>query len=461
MYAAISCGVAASVVFAAGWGGVSIPLFVATVCWGLVLISTGTRRTSPSLIVLVLIVSLVWVFRSSMWVLVPAAFTIALMLPGINLLGSNSLLDMPWGRLGGFAPQLLKAVGQGVTWLTRGAANVIPTPGRTRALSLIRAVVVAAPIVAVLVLLLASADPLFAAVLQPDISPTAIVVRGSLFFAGVLLFAILAVLTDGRDDAEAEPKWVPIGRLESLMVLVGVATVLAAFVLVQVGASFGMGTNTLNSRGIAVADYARSGYFQLLAVVLLTTVILVSIDGLRRTGTRRRHAERALSCFIVVMALVMMVEALQRLALYVDAFGLTMLRLVCLPGALWMTTLLVLVGFWVTRNRRRHHWLPGAALLSFLAVLGGFAAVNPESLVVHFNANRPAESALDLDYLSSLSDDAVPALVDVLPQLTVEQSAQLRYMLCQRSPTGDVWSTWSLSSARADRELAALCGADE
>ena len=89
--------------------------------------------------------------------------------------------------------------------------------------------------------------------------------------------------------------------------------------------------------GLTYAEYARSGFWQLLVVTGLTFVVVgTRLEGRRRAHATRRLVLRFLLGALLCLTLVVLVSALHRLRLYEDAFGLTRLRLLAEGIALWL-----------------------------------------------------------------------------------------------------------------------------
>ena len=459
---AIATGIGSSILFRSGAGGVGVPLFIGLLCLALIVGRRIGSRQSKAILAVTFATSCVWIVRSSWWVLIPAWIALLVLPPAAALFARNgSIFDRSWISIGGMGARLAAHAVLVFPWLVLGVSRASPRPNRARAWTAVRALAIALPVVVVFAWLLTSADPIFAAIFRPDVAVEPFAVRLFLFIVGVGVLAFLwrtSAVPNGKTGATTS--WL-LGRAESVTLLVAVSSIFVCFIGIQIAAALGMGEQTLAERNITVADYARSGYFQLLAVVFLTSVILVTVDALRGSDARPRRAERGLSVLIVLLALAIAATAMQRLALYVDTYGLTMLRLSCVPGAVWMTILLLLVVGWVTGVHRTKAWLPGAAAVALVATMLAFAAVNPEAMVVRFNVDHADESPLDLDYLTSLSNDAVPALIDAMPGLDPEQQLFVRNRLCQRPLPDPAWSMWSAVSTQTSDDLNQLCSDSE
>lgn len=87
------------------------------------------------------------------------------------------------------------------------------------------------------------------------------------------------------------------------------------------------------------------------------------------------------------------------------------------------------------------------------AMLLGLAALDPEAFIAERNVERYAASGqLDLQYLSRLSADAVPALASLPVPERVCALQDLEYEL---KASDDRWREWNWSRERAREVLAA------
>ncbi|MGI8939269.1 MAG: DUF4153 domain-containing protein [Iamia sp.] len=167
----------------------------------------------------------------------------------------------------------------------------------------------------------------------------------------------------------------------------------------------------MTSSGLTPAEYARSGFFQLCWAAGLLVVFLALVRALATPGALAHPLVRGLGALVPVLALGLVVVSLRRMALYDQAFGLTMLRLWVVGAALWMGAVLVMTAARTQGLGAGRAWLvAGAGLAAVVLVLAADVA-DPEAFVARHNLDRADEGAeLDLGYLADLSDDAVPAL---------------------------------------------------
>lgn len=240
-----------------------------------------------------------------------------------------------------------------------------------------------------------------------------------------------------RDRAGAALlEWVlPLGMLVLLF---------AAFVAVQATVLFGGRTYVLRTAGLTYAEYARSGFFQLLVVGALVLVVIgAARHWVRPAGGRQSLVLELLLGSLASLSIVILVSALYRLHLYVDAYGLTRARFGARLVMIWLAILLagaiargfVQTGPWLVR---------GVALASAAVILTGVAQ-DPDAAIARAGVERwEATGRIDVAYLSGLSADAVPEL-SRLPD-PLRSCVLYRYSTFSGEET---WSGWNVSRARA------------
>src|SRR6185503_12542824 len=135
------------------------------------------------------------------------------------------------------------------------------------------------------------------------------------------------------------------------------------------------------------------------------------VRALATAEAERHRVVRLLGAVVPLMALGLVVVTFRRMALYDEAFGMTMLRLWVVGATIWMALVLVMNAARSLGARADRHWLGAGAGAAALAIVLFANVANPEAFVVRHNLDRVADGAdLDVGYLRRLSDDAVPAI---------------------------------------------------
>jgi hypothetical protein len=281
----------------------------------------------------------------------------------------------------------------------------------------------------------------------------------------MILIGIWAALTAGylRWSLITRPAALPAPAPASATGIVPVATALGLinlmfllFVVVQLRYFFGGAPLIEETTGLTYAQYARSGFFELLMASGLVLPVLMGADHLVR-GESAAHLTtfRRLASLLLVLLAVVMASALQRMRLYVGAFGLSEDRLYATAFMVYLLGVFAWFGWTVLRGRRGSFAF--GALIHGFAVLAGLHVLNPDGFIVRTNLNRPAaERPFDANYAVLLGADAVPPLLEALPSLDATSRCTIATrLLNQWSPESDNdWRTWNWSRSRARRLVA-------
>jgi len=331
-----------------------------------------------------------------------------------------------------------------------GVAELLP-PASSRALPPLRALGIGIVVAIPFATLFLTADAAFASLADRTPRPelASLPLRIGVFVL-VLLAAVGLALLARKLWAQAAPRdRRGLAPVEWALPLVVLDALFLAFVAVQVTVLFGGNGHVLRTTGLTYAEYARQGFWQLIAAATLTLVVVkgATLFARPRTGREQRLLEGLLG-LLCALTIVIVASAVHRLLLYEDAFGLTRLRLAALAFSLWLggtfALLLLLGAARRTRNFARVTlaWA-GAALLAF-------TVANPDARIAERNVDRwRASGRIDLEYLSALSADAVPALTALPPRLRWRATADIAARLADDEPLGSA----NLSRARARAAL--------
>jgi hypothetical protein len=239
------------------------------------------------------------------------------------------------------------------------------------------------------------------------------------------------------------PTWLGLGRIEVSLLLALVDLLFAAFVWIQLRYLFGGEEWVQQVPGLTYSAYARRGFFELSAVAALVLPLLLVAHWLLRAETRAHARTFALLAGAqVLLVLVMLVSAFERMRIYREEYGLTELRFYTTAFMLWLGVLLAIFVATVLRGRRDSFATATLATAGLALLL--LHVVNPEAWIVRANASL--ERPFDVRYALALSADAVPPLLETLPTLLPPQREALAAGLAERWGAFDTdWRTWSLA----------------
>lgn len=340
---------------------------------------------------------------------------------------------------------------------------------RRRAAAIATGLVLAVPVLLVFGSLLAAADPameafvrgLFAWDLETVV--THLVTFGVTAWLAVGGLWRLVLARAERVDSPSAP-WKTFGSVELGIPLGGLALLLAVFIGLQTRYLFG-GEPFVRSTGITYAEFARRGFFELVACCALVLPVLV---GARHLVDRRVRTSvegfRALAATIPVLVGLVMVSAFARMRLYVGMYGLTEDRVYATAFMFWLGA--GLVWFVLTEFGDRVERFATGAVAAGFVLLAGLNAVNPDAVIARVNLGRSASRVeLDVGYLARLSTDALPTLAARWPTLDRAARCALRTAVERASRDRGDWREWTWSAWRATRSartvsLPGRCDAD-
>lgn len=307
-----------------------------------------------------------------------------------------------------------------------------------RALVVLRGFLIALPLLLIFIALLTSADEAFATILKNLFNIDFPLVIGHVLFTLVIAIPVAgylrSILTPAALPDIQRPSWFQLAAPETNIAIALVDILFALFVAVQLRYFFGGAALVKVAPKLTYAEYARRGFFELVAVAALVLPLLLVAEWLIDKSGRMKLF-RGLALVQILLVFVILVSAYRRMQLYVDEFGLTELRVYTTAFMFLIAALLAWFAATVLTGRRQHFFI-GAVACGLVAVIV-LHAINPDALIVRTNVAK--NRALDVEYLKSLSADADPALVAAKLPCTNK-----------RKQAAD-WRSWNVSRAEASR----------
>jgi hypothetical protein len=472
------------------WGtepGISIAVFVAILLAAILVLAWLERvKVSPwslILIGLILVFTTLTVMRQEPFTLFISFGILVVLLAGLML----TLSGGQWARFGladwlvGFFRLSGSAAAGGIeVFSARGEASAeaaaegsdVVTRRSTwvKIRPVLVGLVLALPVLFVLAVLLSSADPIFARLMDdlleienlPEYFGRAVYI---LMIAYALLGIFLFALTKSQEikliGVEQPLVKAFLGWVEAGTVLTLVNVLFMVFVGVQVRYFFGGETN-INLEGFTYAEYARRGFSELVLVAALSLMLFLALSAITRRSTPvQRRVFSGLGVVLVALVGVMLVSAFQRLLLYEGAYGFTRLRAYTHVFLIWLGILLLVTVLLDVANRLR-----GFALALLVVTVGfglSLGLLNVDGYIVEQNIQRARQGyELDTNHLASLSVDAVPAMADAFRAggLGSDQVGLARALMCKKrqieieQPSD--WRSYRPGIARAQRILTDL-----
>ena len=205
--------------------------------------------------------------------------------------------------------------------------------------------------------------------------------------------------------------------IETSMVLASVNAMFLLFVAVQAKYLFGGKTN-ISVEGYTFSEYARRGFFEILTVSFLTMLLILVLDNFTQRKREKEYAFRGLSILLILLTMGLLGAAFHRLNLYENAYGFTHLRLMSGVFMIWLGLLLAVTIYYIIRREGQIFWV--SAIVAGCGFVLTLNAINMDSFIASRNIERYHEqNKLDIPYLLTLSDDAIPVIAPLLDDTTL------------------------------------------
>jgi hypothetical protein len=194
------------------------------------------------------------------------------------------------------------------------------------------------------------------------------------------------------------------------------------FILCQIPYFFSAFTGSRPEGWLNYAEYARRGFFELCGIVVINLIIVTVGNIISRKPRADSRMLKAFNIALASITLILVATAFSKLALYIDAHGLSILRL--LPCVFMVFLASVFVALIILQKWNfsivRYALVTGSILICVLCLS------NPDALVVRYNTDRYLSGTLS-EYDTEILNRAGRA--GVLPALEVYEKtadAELR-----------------------------------
>lgn len=315
-----------------------------------------------------------------------------------------------WGDLRSLPFRFLRALPRLPESTITPVRSYVRTMAPRKARVAITSVLLASLLILVFGGLFVAADQAFASLIKevlPDLELEGFFVRTLVFCAAFVGTALLLVVALEDEQISDEAMSQPLLGTEEWKIGLGLLVVLfLSFVTFQITLLAGGGDHVLSTAGLTYSEYARQGFFQLIAAASLVLVLIGAVTFRRPSADRSLQWLLGTLCGLTVMILV---SALYRLTLYESAFGFTRPRLLAHALILWLGALfLILIGSGVLRNFSH---VPGIVVALTALSIFTFNVINPDRMIAKLNVDRYERlGRLDQQYLATLSVGAYPEI---------------------------------------------------
>ena len=274
-------------------------------------------------------------------------------------------------------------------------------------------VLCAVPALLIIIPLLASSDTAFNgminAIIGSSIPTAAKTILGLLFSTAVISYGF--TIRKNRLNYVTVPETKGIENIYIISFLSAVSLAYLLYLVSQL-AYFFSAFNSILPAGykFTVSEYARRGFFELCVIAVINFLIVFSGILLCSKSGALGAAIKALCTFISVFTLVISATAISKMVLYINSFGMTILRLTTSSFIVFLSIVFIslLLRIYISKIKVMKTALFTAAVV--LLILG---TVNVNGVAAKYNYNRYIDGTLptiDISAMADLGDEGVPYL---------------------------------------------------
>jgi hypothetical protein len=327
--------------------------------------------------------------------------------------------------------------------------------------------IVAMPLLFIVINLLASADGVFNRFLSglPDwwnsLSFGESIARGVwILIFGVLFFGYLWGFVKPKyksrvvaaEDGEKDNERLKVDPIILATVLISVNVVYVLFVCVQFSYLFGAWDGVLPD-GKSYAEYARSGFVELVTVSVINFAILMitlNYSGLQDVGILKKLNE-ILLYILVGCSGVMLYSAYMRLIMYEEVYGYTYIRFLVHAFMIYLGILLIIAVL-----RVRSEAIPLAKCYIIISLFA-YVLINylgMDTIIAGKNIERFRDNEkIDENYLNSLSTDTIPLLIEFSKEVYPGMKPLLKTRQESLLNSDHTWPSFNWARYRAEKAL--------
>ena len=275
----------------------------------------------------------------------------------------------------------------------------------------IKSLFIVVPIVIVVLLLLSSADMIFNNIFKnffnlfKDIKIDNIIGRVvvMIIFFTYLGSVINYLIFDFKDNKEEKSKEFKIESFTIKLLLTSLNIIYILFDFIQIKSLMLHKV----AENINYAQYARSGFFQLMAISLINiTIILIS----KHSKEENKYA-RIMSIAMVLLTLIIIISSALRMHMYESAYGYTLLRLLVYASLATEVVLLIPTVIYIINSKTNILKCYMVIIVTAYTII----SLSPLNYIIaNNNINRYYETKkIDIDYLENFDSDNVLLLKEL------------------------------------------------
>ncbi len=283
-------------------------------------------------------------------------------------------------------------------------------------------------VVGIVILLLVSADSIFANIFENigsifnyiNISSTfSMIIRIALVIIAYFLF--LSFILKLKQNYNIETKEIKNSNNKYAftikLLLIALNIVYLVFCFIQVESLFAK----INTAEFSYANYARTGFFQLMIVSLINFVVILLSN---KFNENKEKSIKILNLFLVIFTVIIALSSMYRMYMYQMEFGLTYLRM--FVYIILITELLTFIPIVIYIFNEKFDFLKWSGII-WICIYCIINYMNIEKIIINYNiSNTNSDRSIDYEYISEIaSEDSFGILEEKLEDNNISSSDRL------------------------------------
>ncbi len=270
------------------------------------------------------------------------------------------------------------------------------------------------PVLAVVLPLLISSDDAFRGMMNNLFSNAFTTVLKVILGTTISMFAITYgfSLKNGRIAKVKQGRFSGIENVYVISFLSAIALCYLLYLFSQLAYFFSAFRGFLPNGEITYAQYARKGFFEMciIAVINLAIVFLALLISKKHNG-KVCHSVKAVATFIALFTLIIISTAISKMVLYINAYGMTILRLTTSAFMLFLGIVFISVVLRIYINKIN---IVKTSLITAGCIVLVLGIFNVNSVCAKYNYESYMSGKLesiDVNALYGLGDEGIPYII--------------------------------------------------
>ncbi len=292
----------------------------------------------------------------------------------------------------------------------------------------------AIPVLIIVVPLLISSDDAFRGMMSNIFSNTFTFLLKTIFGVSICPFIISYgfSLKSGRVAKVKKGSFSGIENIYLISFLSAISVCYLLYLFSQLAYFFSAFKGFLPNGEITYAEYARKGFFEMCVIAVINLVIVFSALLLaKKKNGKVSHSIKVITTFIAVFTLIIISTAISKMVLYINAYGMTVLRLTTSAFMLFLGVVFISV---ILRIYIKKINIIKTALITAGCIVLILGTANVNAICAKYNyesyMNRRLDT-IDIDALYNLGDEGIPYIIKLVSDADNHTAAQAHRYLAE------------------------------